>query len=66
MCVWESSLALTSKQMQIERGVKSEDLYYRIAVVFGGSKFSRIAVLEEFVEKNSGMGVAQFATPIIR
>ena len=30
---------------------------YRIAVIFGGSKFSRRAVLEEFVEKNSRMGV---------
>ena len=39
---------------------------YRIAVIFRGSNFSRIAVLEEFVEKISRMGVAQFATPIIR
>ena len=38
---------------------------YHIAVIFRGSKFSRIAVLEEFVEKISRMGVAQFATPII-
>ena len=38
---------------------------YRIALIFRGSKFSRIAVFGNFVEIISRMRAAQYATPTI-
>ena len=36
--------------------------HYRIVLIFRGSKFSRIAVLKEFVERNLRMHVAMHVT----